>query len=54
MDGSRPGNNTAVSGEDLTQAIENLLAGKEISENQIPSIGCNVKWAPGNEPDYFG
>lgn len=54
LDNSRPGNNIPVTGKDLIGAIENLLAGNDISPNQIPSIGCNIKWKPGNEPDYFG
>jgi len=54
MDGSRPGNDVPVTGEDLTSAVENVVAGEPISEDQIPSIGCNIKWTPGNEPDYFG
>ena len=54
FDGARPGNNVPVSGADLTAAVESLLAGKEISETQQPSMGCNIKWKSGNEPDYFG
>lgn len=44
FDDSRPGNDTPVTGSDLRTAIENLLAGKRVSEDQKPSIGCNVKW----------
>lgn len=44
MDGSRPGNGIAVTGADLRKALENLLLGKEISTNQKPSMGCNIKW----------
>ena len=54
MDDSRPGNNIPVTGKDLSEAVENLAAGKPISSDQKPSIGCNIKWIPGNEPDYFG
>lgn len=54
LDASRPGNNVPVTGSDLRAAIEAVLAGKAPSAQQIPSIGCNIKWAPGNEPDYFG
>jgi len=43
LDASRPGNNVALSGADLSNAIENTLAGNEIAE-QIPSAGCNIKW----------
>ena len=54
MDSSRPGSNIPVTGTDLTEAIDKLLAGEQISPEQTPSIGCNIKWKPGNEPDYFG
>ncbi len=53
FDGARPGNTTPVTGEDLTRAVEQLLAGKEIDVVQQPSMGCNIKWKPGNEPSYF-
>ncbi len=52
MDGARPGNDQPVDGSDLREAIEAALAGREIAE-QIPSIGCNIKWKVGNAPDYF-
>jgi len=52
-DGSRPGNNVAVSGSDLRSAVDALLSGGEIPADQIPSVGCNIKWRAGNEPDYF-
>ena len=54
FDSSRPGNGQPSTGSDLQKAIEALLSGKEPLETQIPSIGCNIKWIPGNEPDYFG
>ncbi len=54
MDGSRPGNNVPVTGQDLRAALDAVLAGKPVSPNQKPSLGCNIKWRPGNEPDYFG
>lgn len=44
LDGSRPGNEVPVNGADLRNAIDNLLNGTEISSNQLPSIGCNIKW----------
>ncbi len=44
LDGSTPKNAVPVSGEDLRNALENLLAGKPISAEQIPSVGCNIKW----------
>jgi len=51
-DASRPGNDIAVSGADMHAAVDALLAGGPISEDQIPSVGCNIKWRAGNEPDY--
>jgi peroxiredoxin len=53
LDDSRPSNGKPVTGQDLRHAIELLLAGKEVDPNQRPSIGCNIKWIPGNEPEYF-
>ena len=53
LDGSRPGNAIAVTGADLRSALAALLAGTPISAEQRPSIGCNIKWKPGNEPDYW-
>ena len=52
-DGARPGNPVPVSGSDLKAAVDALLAGESISGEQIPSVGCNIKWRAGNEPDYF-
>jgi len=54
LDGSRPSNDQPVDGRDLRDAIQRSLDGKPVSAEQIPSIGCNIKWKPGNEPDYFG
>src|SRR5882757_9067825 len=54
FDDSRPGNNVPVTGKDLRVALDALLAGKPVPPNQKASIGCNIKWKPGNEPDYFG
>ena len=53
LDDSRPGNNVPVTGRDLRAALDAVLAGRAPSIDQKPSIGCNIKWAPGNEPDYF-
>mgnify|MGYP002635336366 CR=1 FL=1 len=53
FDGSRPGNDTPVTGEDLITATESLLSNQAISADQIPSLGCNIKWKAGNEPEYF-
>ncbi len=49
LDDSRPGNDLPVTGYDLRSALDALLAGTLVSENQIPSIGCNIKWKPGHE-----
>lgn len=54
FDGSRPDSGIPVMGADLRAAVEMVLAGKQPSDEQRPSIGCNIKWIPGNEPDYFG
>ena len=53
LDDSRPKNNSPVTGKDLRAALEALLSGKAISADQKPGIGCNIKWKPGNELDYF-
>jgi peroxiredoxin len=50
FDPARPGSDTPVTGEDLRAAADALLAGSPIPEDQKPSIGCNIKWKPGNEP----
>jgi hypothetical protein len=54
MDGSRPGNEVPVTGEDLRHALEAVLAGRPVPGRQRPSLGCNIKWKVGNEPEYFG
>mgnify|MGYP001820188302 FL=1 len=54
FDSARPGNSEAVTGTDLSSAVELLIGGKTISAEQRPSMGCNIKWKPGNEPSYFG
>jgi peroxiredoxin len=53
MDGSRPGNDVPVSGEDLRRALDAVLEGRAVPEEQRPSLGCNIKWKPGNAPEYF-
>ncbi len=53
FDGSRPGNNIEVTGKDLRAALAAVLNGQPVPEKQIASIGCNIKWKPGHEPDYF-
>ena len=52
-DASRPGNSVDVDGRDLRAAVDAVLAGAEVPGEQIPSVGCNIKWRAGNEPDYF-
>ena len=52
-DAARPGNDVAVTGSDLKAALDALLGGGSIAVEQIPSVGCNIKWRAGNEPDYF-
>jgi peroxiredoxin len=54
FDGSRPGNDVPVTGKDLAAAVEAVLAGRPVASTQTPSVGCNIKWKPGNEPNYFG
>jgi peroxiredoxin len=53
LDDSRPGNNKPVTGKDLRAAIDAVLEDKPVSQDQRPATGCNIKWKPGNEPDYF-
>jgi len=53
FDGSRPGNNIPVTGADLRAAVDAVLAGRSVAPEQKPSIGCNIKWKAGNEPDYY-
>jgi len=50
LDKSRPGNDIPVTGEDLRAAMDTTLAGGIVPEEQSPSVGCNIKWKPGNEP----
>ncbi len=54
MDDSRPKSDKPVTGADLRSAIDALLAGKPPLERQVPSLGCNIKWIEGSEPQYFG
>ncbi len=53
MDDSRPGNGKPVTGRDLRAAMEAVLQAKPVPAGQKASIGCNIKWKKGNEPDYF-
>jgi hypothetical protein len=52
FDDARRGNNLPITGKDLRAAVDAALAGRDVP-GQKPSIGCNIKWKPGNEPDYF-
>ncbi|MFG0273494.1 MAG: thioredoxin family protein [Phycisphaerales bacterium] len=52
FDETRPSSGQNPTGADLRRAVEALLAGQAPPETQIPSAGCNIKWKPGNEPDY--
>ncbi|MEA5604289.1 thioredoxin family protein [Nostoc sp. UHCC 0252] len=54
LDDSRPSNGKPVTGADLRAAIEAVLADKPVTSDQKPSVGCNIKWKPGNQPSYFG
>ncbi|MGJ5633033.1 thioredoxin family protein [Nostoc sp. CALU 1950] len=54
LDDSRPSNDKPVTGADLRAAIEAVLADKPVTNEQKPSVGCNIKWKPGNQPSYFG
>ena len=54
FDESRPGNDIPATGKDLRNALDLVLQGEEVSFKQKPSIGCNIKWHPGQEPSWFG
>jgi peroxiredoxin len=53
FDDSRPGNGVPLTGKDLRAALDAVLSGKPVPAAQKPSIGCNIKWKSGNEPEYF-
>ena len=53
FDDSRPSNGRAVTGADMRAAADAVLEGRDVPEKQIPSIGCNIKWKSGNQPNYF-
>lgn len=53
MDGSRPNSDRPVTGADLRTALDSVLSTGKAPEAQTPSIGCNIKWKAGNEPEYF-
>lgn len=52
FDSARPANGQPVTGYDLDEAVKNLINGQTIEQNQIASVGCNIKWKVGNEPEY--
>jgi peroxiredoxin len=52
LDGSRPSNAIAITGKDLRAALDAVLSGRPVADDQRPSIGCNIKWKRGNAPDY--
>jgi thiol-disulfide isomerase/thioredoxin len=52
FDASRPGNDQPVTGADLSAAVDAAIAGRPVARDQHPSIGCNIKWRPGQAPDY--
>jgi len=52
FDGSRPGNNIPVTGSDLRAASDALLLGRKVAAEQMPSVGCSIKWKAGREPDW--
>jgi peroxiredoxin len=54
FDASRPGSDVPVTGRDLRAAVDAVLAGEEPAAVQTPSVGCNIKWKPGNNPPWFG
>lgn len=54
LDGSRPGNDVPVTGADLRLALDAVLGGTPVSQEQHPSLGCNIKWQAGNAPPWFG
>lgn len=53
MDGSRPDSGVPVTGEELRAAMDAVLAGEPVSTEQLPSMGCSIKWKPGNQPAYL-
>lgn len=53
LDASRPGSDVPVTGDELRAAIEAVRNGEPVADEQNPSMGCNIKWRPGNEPAYF-
>lgn len=54
FDDARPGDGKRVTGSDLSAALSAVLTGSAVAELQFPSLGCNIKWTPGNEPTWWG
>ena len=54
LDDSRPGNDRPLNGHDLRAALDAVLRGHPVNPDQKASVGCNVKWNPGQEPEWFG
>ena len=54
LDGSRPSNEVPLNGIDLRAALDAVLRGDAVNPEQTASVGCNVKWNPGQEPEWFG
>ena len=54
LDDSRPGSDIPVTGGDVRRALDAVLAGRPVSDDQLPSVGCNIKWTPGAEPEWMG
>ena len=54
LDDSRPSNDVPVTGSDLRAALDAVLEGRPVAARQKPSLGCNIKWKPGNEPAWWG
>ncbi len=54
LDASRPQSGIPVTGRDLRLALDAVLAGEDPPQEQLPSLGCNIKWKLGNEPEHFG
>ena len=54
LDDARPGNGKPVTGKNLRAAISAIISGTPVSATQLPATGCNIKWKPGNAPEYSG
>jgi peroxiredoxin len=53
LDDSRPSNGKPLTGRDVRAALDAILDGRPVRDDQVPSIGCNIKWRSGNAPDWF-